>query len=67
MSETTPTPPDEKAPAEKPARATRAKKPRLGGVVKLSDTEGYGIVVGDNLVCRLGPAEKHELETEPVE
>ncbi len=66
MSETTPTPPADE-PTEKPTRATRAKKARLGGVVKLSDTEGYGIVVGESLVCRLGPAEKHELETEPVE
>lgn len=66
MSETTPTPPADE-PTEKPTRATRAKKPRLGGVVKLADTGGYGIVVGDNLVCRLGPAESHELEIEPVE
>lgn len=63
MSETTPpaTPP---AAAEKPARA---RKPKLGGVVKLADTGGYGIVVGENLVVRLGPAEAHELDTEPVE
>ena len=67
MSETNPTPPDDQAPAEKPTRATRAKKPRLGAVVKLADTGGYGVVVGDNLVCRLGPAESHELEIEPVE
>ena len=66
MSETTPTPPADE-PTEKPARTARAKKPRLGGVVKLSDTGGYGVVVGDNRVCRLGPAEPHELEIEPVE
>ena len=66
MSETTPTPPADE-PTEKPARTARAKKPRLGGVVKLSDTGGYGVVVGDNLVCRLGPAESHALEIEPVE
>jgi hypothetical protein len=65
MSETTPTPPDE-TPAPKPA--TRARKaPRAGQLVKLSDTGGYGIVVGKDEVCRLGPAEKHELETEIVE
>ena len=71
MTETTPTPtgddPAGAAPAEKPTRATRPKKARLGAVVKLSDTGGYGIVVGTDEVCRLGPVEKHELETEPVE
>lgn len=58
-TENPPTPP-----AEKP---TRARKPKVGGLVKLADTGGYGLVVGDNLIVRLGPAEAHELDTEPVE
>ena len=64
MSETAPNPPENK-PDHKPA--TRARKPKLGGVVKLSDTGGYALVVGENEIVRLGPAEAHELDTEPVE
>lgn len=60
MSENPPTPPADPRPA-------RARKPKLGGLVKLADSGGYGLVVGDNLIVRLGPAETHELDTEPVE
>lgn len=59
MSETTP-------PTEKPTTRA-ARKPKAGGLVKLADTGGYGLVVGDNLIVRLGPAEAHELETEAIE
>lgn len=59
MSETPPTPP-----ADKPA--TR-RKPKVGALVKLADTGGYGLVVGDNQIVRLGPTEAHELDTEPAE
>lgn len=65
MSETTTTPPPDETPAKPATRARKA--PRAGQLVKLSDTGGYGIVVGKDEVCRLGPAEKHELETEAVE
>lgn len=54
-------------PPTPPEKPTRARKPKLGGLVKLADTGGYGLVVGDNLIVRLGPAEAHELDTEPVE
>lgn len=64
----TPTTTPEPTPAAKPSTRAKRTAPKAGAVVKLTDgTDGYAVVVGPDLVCRLGPAERHELETESVE